>query len=90
MKALALLAAALLAGCAAQESRLEPVEVRVPIPVRCRVQLPAEPAWAMDASAQDADIDALMAAALAELKQREGYEIELKAAAAACDREPNP
>lgn len=78
-----------LAGCAAAPE-VVPVEVKVPVPVRCRVQMPAVPAWAMDAIAMDADIDTLMAAALSELKQREGYEIELKAAAAACNEEAIP
>lgn len=78
-----------LAGCAAAPE-VQTVEVKIPIPVKCRVQLPEAPRWAMDAIFPDADIDTLMAAALAEIAQREGYEIQLKAAIAACNEEAKP
>jgi hypothetical protein len=84
MRLLACLAIAL-AGCATvPEPEIRTVTVDKPIPVPCRVAMPEEPAWAMDAIAPDADIDTLMAAAIAELEQRVGYEIRLKAAIATC------
>lgn len=83
--------AALLAGCAtlpdpadAPASRV--VTVDKPIAVACREPVPEAPVWAMDAIAPDADIDTLMAAALAELEQRAGYEERLAAALANCRR----
>ena len=75
-----------LAGCAATppEPEIRTVPVDRPVPAPCRVALPEEPAWAMDAIAPDADVDTLMAAALAEIEQRTGYEIRVKAALASC------
>lgn len=86
MKLAALVLAVALAGCATTppEPEIRTVTVDRPIPVPCRVAVPEEPAWAMDAIAPGADVDALMAAALAELEQRIGYEIRLLAALASC------
>lgn len=84
MRILACLAIAL-AGCATvPEPEIRTVTVDKPVPVPCRTAMPEEPAWAMDAIPPDADIDRLMAAAIAELEQRAGYEIRLKAALESC------
>lgn len=79
-----------LAGCATTAPPGAVVEVKVPVPVACRVQIPEPPRWALDKIPLDADVDKLMAAALAEVEQRVGYEIKLMAALAACTQEVSP
>lgn len=76
---LVLLAA--LAGCAA-----DPVvrEVKVAVPVPCRVELPSAPAWATQALSADAGIWDQVKALLAERSQRIAYSDKLLAAAQAC------
>jgi hypothetical protein len=71
----------LLAGCATTAPM---VEVRVPVPVECRVNVPARPAMPTDGLGPGAALDAAVAAMLAELELREGYEKELRAALATC------
>lgn len=78
-----LLPLGLLAGCAAPAVP-PPVEVRVPVLVPCRVELPAAPAFAVSALTLDAPIDQQMKALRAERLQRMGYERELVAALDAC------
>ena len=76
--------AALLAGCAASPPPVRVEQVRVPVPVPCRVSEPARPLMPTQALAPDASLDAFAAAAIAEIERREGYEGELRAALAAC------
>lgn len=83
MKAVWLLPLSLLAGCAAPTVP-PPMDVRVPVPVPCRVELPAAPTFAVSALALDAPIDQQMKALRAERLQRIGYERELMAALDAC------
>lgn len=71
----------LLSGCA---SAPQLVQVRVPVPVECRVATPARPAMPTDAIAPGATLATKVGAALAELEIREGYEGELRAALEAC------
>lgn len=73
-----------LAGCAASPPAVRVEQVRVPVPVPCRVTEPARPLMPTDALAPDAALDAFTAAAIAEIERREGYEGELRAALAAC------
>ncbi len=68
-----------LGGCAGRE-RIVTQRVMVPVPVPCRVELPAEPAT----PSWGDDIVAKAKALLAELELRRGYEVELRAAASAC------
>ena len=72
-------AAALLTGCA---SAPEPLRVAVPVP--CRVTVPHRPAMPTEALAPDTSLDDFVAAAAAEIERREGYEVQLRAALAAC------
>lgn len=67
------------AGCATTT-----IPVRVPVPVECRVDVPARPAMPTDASKTTDAIDAKVKAALAELETREGYEVKLRAALDVC------
>lgn len=77
----ALLIALLLTGCATPA----PERVLVPVPVPCRVELPAEPAWATDGLPASAPLWDLARALLAERQQRIGYEAQLRAALESCN-----
>ena len=70
----------LLAACGVAPVR----EVKVPVPVECRVDTPARPAMPTEALAPGVDLDRFSASALAEIELREGYEGELRAALAEC------
>ena len=72
-------AAMLLAGCATN-----PATVRVAVPVPCRVQVPPRPEMPTENLPVDAALDDFVAAAAAEIERREGYELQLRAALAAC------
>lgn len=82
MKRLAILLLPLaLAGCGATMQT-----VQVPVPVECRVQVPARPAMPTEALAPGVALDAFIAAATAEIERREGYEGELRAALGECTK----
>lgn len=70
----------LLASCGVAPVR----EVKVPVPVECRIDMPARPAMPTEALAPGVDLDRFSAAALAEIELRVGYEGELRAALAGC------
>lgn len=80
MRALAFAAALLLTGCATAP----PARVEIPVPVMCRVEMPASPAWATESLAPDAGIWDQVKALLAEREQAAGYIAELRAAASSC------
>lgn len=82
MMAHALIAAAalLLAGC----GHLSTQQVKVAVPVECRVDVPGRPAMPTEALAPGVDLDPFVAASQAEIEIREGYEGELRAALATC------
>ena len=75
----AMCSAALFTGCATKQ---EPLRVAVPVP--CRVAMPARPQMPTEALAPDVSLDDFVAAAAAEIERREGYEVQLRAALAAC------
>jgi hypothetical protein len=58
--------------------------VQVPVPVECRVVVPARPAMPTEALTPGVDLDRFSASALAEIELREGYEGELRAALDGC------
>ncbi|OBY48671.1 hypothetical protein [Pseudomonas sp. AU12215] len=74
-----------LAGCASQvEPEPRTVRVEVPVLVPCRAPTVEVPTWAT-ASLQTGDsLQTKVRALLAELEQRKGYEVQLVAAAQAC------
>lgn len=74
----------LLAGCAAPPGA--PVLVKVPVPVECREDVPERPAMPTEALTRAHPLDAKVAAALAEIELREGYEGRLLQALQACRR----
>ncbi len=69
-----------LAGCGVAPLRA----VNVPVPVECRVDVPARPAMPTEALSPGVDLDRFSAAALAEIELREGYEGELIVALKGC------
>lgn len=80
MTRVAILAALLAGGCSA----MPPKQVNVPVPVECRVQTPARPSMPTERLAPGVDVDPFLAAALAEIELREGYEGGLREALAVC------
>lgn len=78
---LAVLAAALaLAGCGTTQY----TQVRVPVPVECKEQVPERPAMPTEGLHPGTPPWVLQRAALAEIDRREGYELQLRAALVAC------
>lgn len=77
-------ALALLVGCAGQAPEVRTVRVEVPVPVPCRTQRVAVPAFAAEGLKKTDSLEVKVRALMAERKQRQGYEIELLAASAAC------
>ena len=82
MTARTLLAAAalLMSGC----GNLTTQQVKVPVPVECRVNEPSRPAMPTEALTPGVALDAFVAASQAEIEIREGYEAELLAALVIC------
>jgi hypothetical protein len=71
-----------LSGCAGMAPKVQ--EVKVPVPVPCKVEAPLRPVLAVDGLPVGAGIWEQMKALRAERKQRQGYEAELEAAVRAC------
>lgn len=89
MKRCVLLAGALAFGGLLAACGIAPVrEVKVPVPVECRVETPVRPAMPTEALAPGVDLDRFSAVALAEIELREGYEGELRASLASCVESP--
>jgi hypothetical protein len=75
-----LVSAALCGACASQG----PVEVSVPLPIPCDVPEPSQPVWLYDSATKEMKLAEKIRRMRAELRQREFYEQELRAALAAC------
>lgn len=73
----------MLAGCASSPA-VHVERIRVPVPVVCQEAEPVRPVMPTEALASDTTLDAFVAAAIAEIERREGYEGQLRAALAAC------
>ena len=79
--AIALIAACvLLAGCAATST----TQIKVPVPVECREQVPDRPVMPTESLRPGVDPWTLQRAALSEIDRREAYEIKLRTALVAC------
>jgi hypothetical protein len=62
-------------------------EIKVPIPVECREEVPSRPVMPTEEFKAKPTLDQFTQAAQAELERREGYELQLRTALEAC-REP--
>lgn len=80
------LAAGLLSACGASLPKVEIQTVKVAVPVPCQEPEPARPVMPTEHLAGDAGVDAYVQAAAAEIKRREGYEIQLLQALDGCKR----
>lgn len=78
------LLAAVLAGCATENTIVRTVEVKVPVPVPCRIEPIERPAFAFDAVTPAYGLYEKGRALLAEREQRIAYEARLEAAITAC------
>lgn len=76
----------LLSGCGLIEPRriVETVTIEKPVPVPCRVEPVARPAWEVSRVSAADDMVTINRALRAEIEQRRGYEIKLEAAVKAC------
>jgi hypothetical protein len=81
---LAVIVSFCLVGCATTTPAVQPVEVKVPVAVPCKVPMPERPAFAVDGLPLGSGIWDQMKALRAERWQRQGYETELEAAVKAC------
>ena len=70
----------ILPGCATTSSNI-PVEVKVPVPVKCQVETPTEP---VISCYKDSDIFELTKCMIYEIKVRKSYEKELNVALESC------
>lgn len=82
--ALALGVLTLLAGCASTPTRVETVEVQVPVRVACTVAEPEEPTWAVPLLMPGSPVYKQMRALLADRTLAGAYSAELLAALRAC------
>lgn len=71
-----------LAGCAGMAPKVQ--EVKVPVPIPCKIEAPERPLFAVDGLPIGSDIWEQMKALRAERQQRIGYEVELEAVVKAC------
>lgn len=60
------------------------VEVKVPVPVECREEVPARPVMPTEEFTEKPALDQYVRAARAEIERREGYEIQLRGALERC------
>ncbi|WP_188036163.1 hypothetical protein [Pseudomonas sp. EZ-C24] len=85
MRALLIVCALVLAGCAGRnEAETQYVRVEVPVQVPCRAPDVAVPPWAASGLRKDDSLEVKVRALLAERRQRTGYERMLVAAMASC------
>lgn len=85
MKALLVLLAVVLSGCAGREPEVRTVRVEVPILVPCKTKDVAVPPWAAQGLKKSDSLELKVRALLAERRQRIGYERQLIAAVEACE-----
>jgi hypothetical protein len=85
--ALTPLACACATKCPPPETKVEfvPQRVEVPVQVRCKIDFPPRPSYALDdPSLKDKSFFDKATAALVEIEQRRAYEERLEAALSAC------
>lgn len=85
MRALLIVCALVLAGCAGRaEPEAQYIRVEVPVQVPCRAPDVAVPPWAADGLRKGDSLEVKVRALLAERRQRAGYEALLRAALLSC------
>lgn len=86
MKILGIILLLALVGCVSTPPIIKTVEtiVEVPIPVPCVIKGINKPDMPTDRLKKEDELDAKVAAVLAELERRKGYEKELEAATKEC------
>lgn len=85
MRALLIVCALVLAGCAGRaEPETQYVRVEVPVQVPCRAPDVVVPVWAAAGLRKADSLEVKVRALLAERRQRIGYERQLEAATATC------
>lgn len=84
MKALLVVLAVVLSGCAGREPEVRTVRVEVPVLVPCKTKDVAVPPWAAQGLKKSDSLELKVRALLAERRQRIGYERQLVAAVEAC------
>lgn len=75
-----------LSGCGLFQPRVEIREVKVPVPVPCKIIEPEKPVMPFQESDPDENIFVKMKKALAEIELRQGYEVKLEAAIKECNK----
>lgn len=85
----ALAAVLLMAGCASSPPKVGIQQVKVAVPVPCQEPEPSRPVMPTEHLAADADVDAYVQAAAAEIERRRGYEDQLVTALRNC-KQPLP
>lgn len=78
------LAAIFMIGCATPEPVIDVRTVNVAVPVPCREPVPTRPDMPTEALEHRPTLDQFVAAAIAEIELREGYELQLMTALRAC------
>lgn len=80
----ALAAGLLMAGCASSTPKVGIQPVKVAVPATCQEPEPNRPVMPTEHLAGDADVDAYVQAAAAEIERRRGYEDQLVTALRNC------
>ncbi|MEA3171370.1 MAG: hypothetical protein QOI97_4318 [Pseudomonas sp.] len=84
MKALLMVLAVVLAGCAGRPPEVRTIRVEVPVLMPCKTKEVAVPPWAAQGLNKSDSLELKVRALLAERRQRIGYERQLVAAVEAC------
>lgn len=84
MKALLVVLAMVLTGCAGRPPEVRTIRVEVPVLVPCKTKEVAVPPWAAQGLKKSDSLELKVRALLAERRQRIGYERQLVAAVDAC------
>ncbi len=75
----------LLSGCQSL-GQVVTQEVKIPVPVPCKIVSPAKPVMPLqEAEATEGNIFVILQLALAEIELRQGYETELEVAITTCN-----
>ena len=85
----ALAAVLLMAGCSSSPPKVGIQQVKEAVPVACQEPEPNRPVMPTEHLPGDADVDAYVQAAAAEIERREGYEGQLVTALRNC-KQPLP